>query len=95
VRQLTFYLLRKSQEEIRTEALQSSPAAQLDKFIDGLSVSAELKAWMHKHQTVLLSGDEFTKSLTPEDIVGIPEYFQAYMTHNEAFRGVGFPEPKF
>ncbi len=95
VRQLTFYLLRKSIEDIRTEALQTAPATELDKFIDGLGVSPELKAWMNKHHSVRLSGEEFTKSLTPEDIVDIPEYFKAYMTHNEAYRGAGFPEPKF
>jgi hypothetical protein len=94
VRQMTFYLLRKSIEEIRNEAAQLSSAADLDQFIDGLSVSAELKSWMHKHHSVHLSGEEFTKSLTPEDVVGIPEYFKAYMAHNAAFRA-GFPEPKF
>lgn len=94
VRQLTFYLLRKSMEDIRAEALQSAPATDLDKFIDGLGVSPELKTWMKKNQSVRLSGGDFTKSLTPEDIVDIPEYFTAYMTHNEAYRGAGFPEPK-
>ena len=95
IRQLTFYLLRKSMEDIRAEALQSTPATDLDKFVDGLGVSPELKTWMKKNHSVRLSGGDFTKSLTPEDIVDIPEYFTAYMTHNEAYRGVGFPEPKF
>jgi len=95
VRQLTFYLLRKSLEDIRAEALQMGPVSDLGKFIDGLGVSPDLKAWMNKNHSVRLSGDEFTKSLTPEDIVDVPEYFKAYMTHNEAYRGAGFPEPKF
>jgi hypothetical protein len=95
VRQLTFYLLRKSLEDIRAEALQTAPAPDLDKFVDGLSVSPELKAWMTKHHSVRLSGEDFTKSLTPEEILEVPEYFKAYMTHNMAFRGLGFPEPKF
>jgi len=95
VRQMTFYLLRKSLEDIRVEVLQSAPAPDLDKFIDALGVSPELKAWMKKHHSVQLSGEDFTKSLTPEDIVEVPEYFKAYMTHNAAFRGFGFPEPKF
>jgi hypothetical protein len=95
VRQLTFYLMRKSFEEIRAEALQSAPATDLDKFVDSLEVSPELKAWMKKHHSVELSGEEFTKSLTPDDIVTTPEYFKAYMTHNAAYRGMGFPEPKF
>jgi len=95
VRQLPFYLLRKSFQDIRAEAMQSAPAPDLDKFVDGLEVSPELKAWMKKHHSVQLSGEEFTKNLTPEDIVGISEYFKAYMTHNAAYRGMGFPEPKF
>jgi hypothetical protein len=95
VRELRFYLLRKSLEDIRTEAMQSAPDTELTKFIDGLSVSPELKEWMNKHHSVRLSGEDFTKSLTPEDIVEVPEYFKAYMKHNEAFRGIGFPEPKF
>jgi hypothetical protein len=95
VRQLRFYLLRKSLEDIREEALHSAPDTDLDKFIAGLSVSPELKAWMVKHHSARLSGEDFTRSLTPGDIVEVPEYFKAYMTHNEAFRGLGFPEPKF
>jgi hypothetical protein len=95
VRQLPFYLLRKSFEDIRTEALQSAPAPDLNKFVDGLEVTPELKAWMKKHHSVQLSGEEFTKSLTADDIVDTPEYFKAYMMHNAAYRGMGFPEPKF
>ena len=95
VRQLTFYLLRKSMGDIRAEALQLAPVDGMDKFIDGLGVSPELKEWMKKHHSVRLTGDDFTKGLTPEEVVGIPEYFKAYMTHNEAYRGSGFPEPKY
>jgi hypothetical protein len=95
VRQMAFYLLRKSLEDIRAESLQLAPAPDLDKFIDALSVSPELKAWMKKHHSVRLSGGDFTKGLSPEDIVDIPEYFKAYMARNVGFKGVGFPEPKF
>ena len=95
VRQLTFYLLRKSVVDIRKEALQQVPAMDLDNFIVGLDISPELKTWMKKHRTVRLTGEDSTKGLTPEDIVDTPEYFKAYMLHNEAYRGAGFPEPKF
>ena len=95
VRQLTFYLLRKSLEDIRAEALQLAPAADMDEFIDGLGTSPELKAWMKKHHSVQLSGEDFVKSLSAEDILDVPEFFKAYMAHNEAYRGAGFPEPKF
>ena len=95
VRQLTFYLLRKSVEDIRAEALQTAPAPTWTSSSTDSSVSPELKAWMKQHHSVQLSGEDFTKSLTPEDIVDIPEFFKAYMAHNAAFRGLGFPEPKF
>jgi hypothetical protein len=95
VRQMTFYLLRKSLDEIRVEAGQFAPGMDLDHFIDGLSASPELKAWMHRHQSVRLTGDDFLKSLTPEGIVGTPEFFTAYMAHNAAYRGEGFPKPQF
>ncbi len=95
VRQLTFYLLRKSLEEVRTEAAQLEPAPDIDKFIDGLTVSPELKAWMKKQRSVQLSGTDFTKSLTPDEILDVPEFFTAYMSRNVGFKGVGFPNPKF
>lgn len=95
VRQLTFYLLSKSMEDIRSEALQLEPAPDFDKFVDALSDSPELKAWMKKHRTVNLSGGDFTKSLTPDEIVDVPEFFDAYMSRNAGFKGVGFPKPKF
>ena len=69
VRQLTFYLLSKSLDGIRAEAAQLEPAPDLDKFVDGLTVSPELKSWMKKHHSVQLSGTDFTKSLTPDEII--------------------------
>jgi hypothetical protein len=95
VRQLTFYLLRKSLEDIRTEALQLAPAPDMDKFIDAQTFSPELKAWMKKHHSVQLYGADFTKSIAPREIVDVPEFFKAYMARNAAYKGVGFPEPKF
>jgi hypothetical protein len=95
VRELTFYLLRKSLDEIRTEAAQLEPAPDLGQFIDGLKVSPELKTWMKKHHSVQLSGTDFTKSLTPDEILDVHEFFDAYMSRNAGFKGVGFPSPKF
>lgn len=95
VRQLTFFLLRKSLDDVRTEAAQLEPAPDLDKFVDSLTVSPELKAWMKKHHSVDLAGGDFTKKLSPDDILDIPEIFEAYMSRNAGFKGVGFPDPKF
>jgi hypothetical protein len=95
VRQLTFYLLRKSLDDIRREALQLEPPPDLDKFIEGLTVSPSLKAWMKKNHTVQLSGTDFTKSVTADDVVDIPEFYDAYMLRNSGYEGTGFPKPKF
>jgi len=95
VRQMTFYLLSKSLDDIQAEALQIEPTPDLDKFVDGLSVSPELKTWMKKRQSVDLAGSDFSKSLTADDIVDVPEFFDAYMARNAGFQGVGFPKPKF
>ena len=95
VRQLTFYLLSKSLEDIRQEALQLEPAPDMDKFIDDQKVSPQLKAWMKKHHTVKLSGPDFSKGLTADEIMDVPEFFSSYMAHNAGLDGTGFPNPKF
>lgn len=95
VRQMTFYLLSKSLDEVQAEALQIEPEPDLNKFADSLSVSPELKAWMKAHHTASLSGSDFTKSLTAEEIVGVPEFLNAYMERNSGFKDVGFPKAKF
>jgi hypothetical protein len=95
VRQMTFYLLSKSMDEVRSEALQLEPPPEFDKFVDSLKESPELKTWMKKRRSVELAGTEFTKSLTPDEIVDVPEFFDAYMSRNAGFKGVGFPKAKF
>jgi len=95
VRQMTFYLLSKSMDDVRAEALQLEPAPDLDKFADGLTVTPELKTWMKKRRLLDLAGSDFTKSLTADEIMDVPEFFKAYMSRNAGFQGVGFPKPKF
>jgi hypothetical protein len=95
VRSLPFYLLRKSVADVRSEAEKLERPADLEGFIEGLSVSAELKDWMRKYQTVSLAGTEFTKRLTADDITGVAEFLEAYMKHNGAHLNAGVPAPKF
>ena len=66
----------------------------MDGFIDGLKVSPELKTWMKAHHRVDLAGADFTKQLTPEDVVDIPEFFAAYNAENGSALTADFPEPK-
>jgi len=95
VRQLTFYLLRKSLDDIRQEALQLEPPPDLDNFIDSLTVSPKLKEWMKKNHTVQLGATNLAKSLSADDVVDIPEFYNAYMLRNSGYEGAGFPKPKF
>jgi hypothetical protein len=95
VRQMTFYLLRESLDEIRQEALRTEPSPDLDKFIDGLRVSPQLQEWMKKHHSVQLAGPDFSKGLTADEINAVPEFFSSYMAHNAGLEGTGFPNPKF
>jgi hypothetical protein len=95
VRGLTFYLLRKNLDDIRLEASKTDPPPDMDRFIDSLEFSPELKAWMKKHETVNLQGTNFTSHLTGEEIVSVKEFLDAYATLNGGTHGGGFPEPKY
>lgn len=95
VRGLPFSLLRKSFTSIQAEAEASVPRPSMDKFIDGLKFSKELIAWMHKNHSVTLTGEEFAKNLTPQEIIHIPEFWQAFFEINAGSRAFGFPLPKY
>lgn len=95
VRGLPFYLLRKSFSNIQQEAEASVPMPDMEKFIDSQPVSKELRAWMHKHHSVTISGDEFAKNLKAEEILNIPEFWQAYDQMNIGDAKFGFPTPKY
>jgi hypothetical protein len=95
VRGLSFYLLRKSVADIQKEAERTEPLADLEGFVDSLSLSPGLKAWMKKHRTVSLSGTEFTKQLNADDIIGVPEFFDAFMQQNGGSLNAGVPVPKY
>jgi hypothetical protein len=91
---LSVSLLRKSFADIQKEAEQSEEKTNLEKFIDALSVSKELKAWMKRTHSVELSGPEFTQRLTTKDVFDVPEFFEAYMARNAGDTSTGFPVSK-
>jgi len=95
VRQLTFYLLRKSLADIQKEVEQTDPKPDLDRFIEGLQVSKELRAWMKKKHWVELSGPEFLRQIKGNDILDVPEFYDAYLQRNIGDVSVGFPTPKY
>lgn len=94
-RAVTFYLLRKSYRDIQAEVDAAEPNPKLVDFVAGLTVSPELKAWMIKNQTVELSGQDFPKLLSPDDVLDIKEFHEAYMNRNAGDRTVNLPKPKF
>jgi hypothetical protein len=95
VRGFPFYLLNKSFEQIQKEAEASYPKPDMNAFIAKLDVSPELRAWMKKNKCVSLTGEAFIHRLTPEDILGVPEFRRAYMERNAGDESVNFPKPKF
>jgi len=91
------YLLRQSFQETRKQAEVEEPKPDLDKFIEGLKLSPELKAWMKKMRTTTVMGGPFHTMLTPDDMIHVPEFLSAYVEANltEQRADVGFPKPKF
>jgi hypothetical protein len=90
---LPVFLLRKTFAEIRKEAEDAEPKPDLVKFVDELEVSPELKAWMKRTKTVKLSGSDFARLATVDDVFDVPEFFEALITQNAG--DVGFPAPKY
>jgi hypothetical protein len=95
VRGFPFFLLSKSFAEIGKEVEAEYPKPDMDAFIDKLDLSKELRAWMKKHEWVMLSGEEFTHKLHADDILNIPEFKTAYMDRNSNDQSSDFPQPKF
>jgi hypothetical protein len=95
VRQFTFYILTKSYSEIVKEVEEQDPVPPRDQFIDGLKVSAQLRTWLKAHDTLDLTEPGFDKLLTPDDIINIPEFLQAYQRSNSGGVTSGLPKPKY
>jgi len=95
VRGFPFYVLTKSFEEISKEADAEYPKPDMNTYIDKLDVSTELKAWMKKNQWVTLSGEDFIHKLHTADVMGVPEFYQAYLERNAETGTIDFPKPKY
>lgn len=95
VRQFTFYILTKSYTEIVKEAEEKDPVPSRDEFIDGLKFSPELRAWMKAHNTFDLSAPDVDKQISPDEVLGVPEFLLAYQRSNTGGVTSGFPKPKY
>jgi hypothetical protein len=95
VRQFTFYILTKSYTAIVKEVEEKDPPPARDAFIDSLTVSPELRAWLKGHDTLDLTLPELDKLLTPDDLIKVPEFLQAYQRSNRGGVTSGLPRPKY
>jgi hypothetical protein len=95
VRQFTFYILSKSYSEIVKEVEEKDPIPPRDQFIDNLKISPELRTWLKGHDTLDLTDPDIDKLLTPDDILNIPEFLQAYQRSNSGGVTRGLPKPKY
>ena len=96
VRGFPFYLLTKSFEEIQKEVAERYPKPDMDAFIDTMAgASKELRAWMKKNHWVQLDGEDFVKKLEVDDIMNVPEFFDAYVERMSGDQTVNFPTPKY
>src|SRR3989442_8208550 len=95
VRLFTFYLLSKSYAEIADEAEAADAMPAREKFIEDLKVSSKVKEWMKRHETIDLASTEIEQMLTPDGVVDIPEFQDAYMTANTGGLAPGMPRPKY
>lgn len=95
VRQFTFYVLTKSYSEIVKEVSASDPMPTRDEFIDKLKCSPELKKWLKAHDVMDLTLPDLDKVFTTDDIMNIPEFFDAYQRSNSGGVTAGLPKPKY
>lgn len=95
IRGFPFFLLSRSFQDIFLETDKHYPKPDMDAFIDKLEVSKELKAWMKKNHWVSLQGEDFIHLLKVDDVMGIKEFYDAYMMRNAGDESYNFPKPKF
>lgn len=92
VREFTFYVLTKSYADIMKEIENQDTLPTLDEFIEKWTCSPELKKWLKAHKTLDLSTTDLDKMLTPDDIMKVPEFFDAYERSNSGGVTKGLPQ---
>lgn len=95
VRQFTFYILTKSYAEVVKEVEGGDALPTREEFIDKWKCSPELKKWMKAHDTLDLTSPDLDQVVTPDDIMKVPEFFDAYERSNSGGVTKGLPAPKY
>lgn len=95
VRQFTLYVLTKSYSDVVKEVSAGDPLPTREQFIDNLKCSKELKKWLRDHEVLDLTSPDLDKLLTTDDIMNVPEFFDAYQRSNSGGVTAGLPKPKY
>jgi len=95
VRAFTFYVLTKSYREILREVEERDATPSRGRFIDELNVSPEFRDWLRKHDILDVTLPGFDKLVAPDDVLRVPEFFEAYQRANGGGVTAGLPAQKF
>lgn len=95
VRQFTLYVLTKSYADVVMEVSAGDPLPTREQFIDNLKCSPELKKWLKAHDIMDLTSPDLDKLFTTDDIMNVPEFFDAYQRSNSGGVTAGLPKPKY
>src|SRR5262249_14960201 len=95
VRQFTLYVPTKSYAEIVQEVYVGDQIPTREEFIEKLKCSPELKKWLKDHDVMDLTTPDLDKVFTTDDIMNVPEFFDAYQRSNSGGVTAGLPKPKY
>jgi hypothetical protein len=96
IRQFPVYVLTKSYADVLKEVEGQEILPTREKYIESLACSPELKAWLKAQDGIAdLSSIDLDKVLTVDDIMKVPEFFQAYQASNSGGVTKGVPQPKY
>jgi hypothetical protein len=95
VRQFTLYVLTKSYADIIKEVDMQDALPSREQFIEKLTCSPEMKAWLKAHEVMDLTSPDLDKALVTDDIIKVPEFFAAYVRSNSGGVTRGLPRPAY
>lgn len=95
VRDFTLYVLTMSFEDIKKQIGEEDKPPTREKFIEDLKVSQPLKDWLKAHDVMDLMLPGVDKLITPEDVLKVPEFLEAYQRSNSGGVTNGIPKPKY
>jgi hypothetical protein len=95
VRQFDFYVLTRSYADVVKEIESEDVLPTQEKYIEDLKCSPELKAWIKEHKQLDLASPDIDQVIKVDDIMKVPEFFEAYQKSNSGGVTKGVPQPKY